>query len=248
MIKLLKNCSIAKISSTKLLCSFFLGYSDITLFVYRIRERFFIESRFAPLREWQNKSLLILTQIYFTETSMDYKSVISFWFEEIEPKQWWVKDTQFDQLIKDRFLAIHVAATKGEIYTWRKTIEGRLAEIIVLDQFSRNIYRDTSLAFAFDTVALVLAQEAVAQENSHALASEKKTFLYMPFMHSESRSMHTIAVELYSQKDLESNLDFELKHKEIIDRFGRYPHRNAILNRESTPEEIEFLKQPGSSF
>jgi len=118
----------------------------------------------------------------------------------------------------------------------------------VLDQFSRNIYRDTPLAFAYDLTALVLAQEAVHVGADSKVEFEKRSFIYMPFMHSESSIVHETAVELFSQPGAEFNYEFELKHKAIIDRFGRYPHRNATLGRESTLEEIEFLKQPGSSF
>ncbi|MFQ5356740.1 MAG: DUF924 family protein [Mariprofundaceae bacterium] len=174
--------------------------------------------------------------------------IIRFWFEEIEPASWWKKDPDLDRGIEARFGATHRAATLGELASWRETPEGRLAEIIVLDQFSRNIYRDTPLAFAYDAMALVLAQEAVRAEADQQVDVEMRSFFYMPYMHSESARVHQIAVELFSQPGAEFNYEFELKHKAIIDRFGRYPHRNAILGRESTPEETEFLAQPGSSF
>ena len=179
---------------------------------------------------------------------MSYRSVIEFWFNEIEPKQWWVKDIEFDGLITKRFQAIHHSARQGELHAWRETPEGRLAEIIVLDQFSRNIHRNSPLAFAYDAQALVLAQEAIRAKANQLLPPVQKSFMYMPFMHSESSVMHKVAVKLFSEPGLESNLDFELKHKAIIDRFGRYPHRNEILGRSSTEQEIEFLQQPGSAF
>lgn len=179
---------------------------------------------------------------------MDYQSVLHFWFEEIESKKWWVKDPAFDQLIRERFGDLHAQAARGELFGWRKTAEGRLAEIIVLDQFSRNMFRDTPTAFAQDALALVLAQEAVSAGADKALSEAKCSFLYMPFMHSESLVVHELAVELFSQPGLEGNLDFEMKHKVIIEKFGRYPHRNGILGRESTAEEVEFLKLPGSGF
>lgn len=174
--------------------------------------------------------------------------VIKFWFEDIEPKQRFMKDLEFDGLIRDRFGEIHARANKGLLYTWREHPLDALAEIIVLDQFSRNIYRDTAAAFASDTLALVLAQEAVRRKLDEELNATQKAFLYMPFMHSESAEIHEIALYLFDQEGLEDNYNFEVRHKEIIDRFGRYPHRNAILGRESTAEEIEFLTQPGSSF
>ena len=174
--------------------------------------------------------------------------VIKFWFEEIESKSWWTKDAEFDQLIADRFEVAHQMAIQGGLSFWRETPLGRLAEIIVLDQFSRNLYRDAPHAFAYDEKAQMLAQEAINAKADEELTPNQKVFLYMPFMHSESAEMHKVAIELYSEPGLEGNYDFELKHKTIIDRFGRYPHRNAILGRESTAEELEFLKDPGSSF
>lgn len=137
----------------------------------------------------------------------------------------------------------------GELYGWRKTAHGRLAEIIVLDQFSRNMYRDQPQSFAADPMALVLAQEAVFLGADKKLKTpQEQAFLYMPYMHSESEIIHEVALDLFSQPGLENNYAFELKHKEIIDRFGRYPHRNDILGRQSTAEELAFLKEPGSSF
>ena len=175
-------------------------------------------------------------------------SVLSFWFEETAPKQWWQKDAGFDALIAERFAKLHARAAACELWQWRETPRGRLAEIIVLDQFSRNIFRDRPEAFACDALALALSQEAVAQGDDQPLEAIERSFLYMPYMHSESAAVHEEAVKLYKHNGLEDNYDFELKHKAIIDRFGRYPHRNAVLGRDSTPEEMEFLKQPGSSF
>ena len=135
-----------------------------------------------------------------------------------------------------------------ELFEWRTSAKGRLAEIIVLDQFSRNMFRDTPLAFASDPLALVLSQEAISIGADEVLTSTQRSFLYMPFMHSESLIIHEAAVQLFTKNGVQSNLDFEMKHKAIIEQFGRYPHRNEILGRESTAEELEFLKQPGSGF
>jgi len=176
------------------------------------------------------------------------QDILDFWFEETDPKFWWKKDTDFDQLIADRFEIAHHMATQGGLASWRETPSGRLAEIIVLDQFSRNLYRDSPLAFACDEQALTLAQEAIQAKADEELETRQQAFLYLPFMHSESIQAHEIAVTLFKAPGLESNYDFELKHKVIIDRFGRYPHRNEILGRQSTAEEIEFLKESGSSF
>lgn len=179
---------------------------------------------------------------------MIYQDVINFWFKEIEPACWWVKDTAFDKDIITKFQDIHNAAKQCELVTWRKSAHGRLAEIIILDQFSRNMYRDTPQAFSFDGIALALAQEAISIGADKDLTAIEKSFLYMPFMHSESLAIHQNAVVLYKANGIASNLEFEMKHKVIIERFGRYPHRNALLNRISTPEEVEFLTQPNSSF
>lgn len=174
--------------------------------------------------------------------------VLKFWFEELESKDWYKKDPALDERIKNLFLDTYNQAICGELFTWRETIEGRLAEILVLDQFSRNIFRDDPRAFQYDCIALTLAQEASRMSEIDELPNHKKAFIYMPLMHSESRVIHVQAVELFSAPGLENHLKFEFKHKEIIDRFGRYPHRNEILRRKSTQEEIEFLKGPGSSF
>jgi uncharacterized protein (DUF924 family) len=174
--------------------------------------------------------------------------VIKFWFEDIEPKQRFTKDLTFDELIRSKFSVVHEKAANGLLYKWRDHPLDALAEVIVLDQFSRNMFRDTPKAFAYDTLALVLAQEAVRRKLDKELEPNQKGFLYMPFMHSESKEIHELALFLFDQPGLEDTYNFELKHKIIIDRFGRYPHRNELLNRESTPEEVEFLKQPGSGF
>ena len=179
---------------------------------------------------------------------MTASDILSFWFEEISSKLWFKQDAVFDALIKERFLSVHQCANIGELFNWRDTATGRLAEIIVLDQFPRNIFRNHPNAFASDNLALVLAQEAVNGGALEALEQRQQAFLIMPYMHSESGIIHEEAVKLFSRPGLEFNLDFEHKHKDIIDQFGRYPHRNALLGRESTPEEEEFLSQPGSSF
>ena len=177
-----------------------------------------------------------------------YQGVLDFWFKEIDPAQWWTKDQDFDTLIRQRFNELHRQAIDCELAPWRACVEGRLAEIIVLDQFSRNIFRDQAQSFTYDKLALALAQETVSLGLDLQLGQNHRSFLYMPYMHSESKSIHEQAELLFSGLGNENNLDFERKHKIIIDRFGRYPHRNLILERASTAEEIEFLAQPGSSF
>jgi uncharacterized protein (DUF924 family) len=177
-----------------------------------------------------------------------YEAVLSFWFAETPPARWWAVDPAFDRLIAQRFGALHQSACRAELYAWRSQPRGRLAEIVVLDQFSRNLYRESPLAFANDPLALALAQEAVAAGADQTLNQIERTFLYMPFMHSESKLIHIEAERLFLANGRKDNYDFELRHKAIIDRFGRYPHRNAVLRRESTAEELAFLQQPGSRF
>lgn len=177
-----------------------------------------------------------------------HDTVLRFWFEETQPAQWWKVDPEFDALVRSRFGALHEQAARCECFTWRATPEGRLAEILVLDQFARNIHRGTARAFAADPLALALAQEAVAADADLSLPIERRAFLYLPYMHSESAAIHAVGEPLMRERAPQHTHEFELKHKVIVDRFGRYPHRNAILGRVSTPEEAAFLTQPGSSF
>lgn len=176
------------------------------------------------------------------------QGVLHFWFIESQPAQWWQADPAFDALIKHRFGDLHARAAQAELAGWRAEPAGRLAEVLVLDQFSRNIHRGTPQAFAQDGMALVLAQEALACGADQALPLAQRNFLYVPFMHSESRLIHVQAEAMFRALGVENSLSFELRHKAIVDRFGRYPHRNAMCGRESSAEEIEFLKLPGSAF
>ena len=179
---------------------------------------------------------------------MNPQPILHFWFNELSPKQHYAKDAALDEAIRSRFGATLEAAARCELFAWRATPEGRLAEVLVLDQFSRNVYRDAPRAFAQDALALALAQELVASGQDRSLPLAQRSFVYMPYMHSESALVHTQAVALLSQPGMEDTLRFELRHKDIIDRFDRYPHRNALLGRTSTAEELAFLKEPGSSF
>ena len=177
-----------------------------------------------------------------------YKEIIEFWFSEIDQSSWFKKDDNFDKLLINKFSDLHNKAAKCEFYSWREKAEGRLAEIIILDQFSRNMFRDLPQSFAFDSLALALSQEAISQKADQELSAVQRSFLYMPFMHSESLEIHQIALGLYEKNGIEMNFEYEKKHYEIIKKFGRYPHRNKVLGRESSVEEEKFLKQPGSSF
>ncbi len=177
-----------------------------------------------------------------------YRKVLTFWFEELTPNDWFSKSDELDKQIEARFGDLLEQASRAELFDWRSSAKGRLAEILVLDQFSRNIYRDTPKAFAQDPLALALAQEAINLGIERELSEIERTFMYMPYMHSESQKVHKDAMQLFNSLEDKQSYEYEIKHKEIIDRFGRYPHRNAILGRECTEEETAFLKQPGSGF
>ncbi|MFN3436248.1 MAG: DUF924 family protein [Acidovorax sp.] len=179
---------------------------------------------------------------------MQAEDILHFWFEELSPAQHFAQEDAIDAMIRVRFGATWQAAQRCELWAWRATPEGRLAEILVLDQFSRNIHRGSPLAFAQDTQALALAQELVAGQHDAALPPPQRAFAYMPYMHSESAAIHEQAMRLFDQPGLENNFKFEVLHRDIIARFGRYPHRNAVLGRTSTAQELAFLQQPGSSF
>jgi uncharacterized protein (DUF924 family) len=178
----------------------------------------------------------------------NYNIVIDFWFKELTNKDWFIKNKLLDQQITQRFSGLLDQAVSCELFSWRSTALGRLAEILLIDQFSRNIYRNTPRAFRNDSLALALAQEAIAIQDDIKLTKIERSFLYMPFMHSESKLVHEQAVILFKSLNQPNNYDYELKHKAIIDRFGRYPHRNDILKRQSTDEEVLFLQTEGSSF
>jgi uncharacterized protein (DUF924 family) len=165
--------------------------------------------------------------------------VLEFWFRTLSPADHYKKSDELDATIREKFESTYHRIVAGETSDWRDSAEGRLAEIIVLDQFSRNMFRGTAASFAADPLALALAQEAVRCGADNDLDDKERAFLYMPFMHSESPKVHERALELF--KDL-PNLSYEKKHKAIIDRFGRYPHRNDILGRVSTAEEVEWIK------
>jgi uncharacterized protein (DUF924 family) len=180
---------------------------------------------------------------------MEAQDIIDFWFSGRVRKKWWSKDAAFDEECCGRFMEVHQKVCAGELSHWRETPAGRLAEILVLDQLSRNMFRDQAAAFAQDAMARELTRVAVGCGDDQLLSPEQRAFLYMPLMHSESPEDHEEAMRLFaSHPDLANNLEFERKHKVIIDRFGRYPHRNAVLGRASTEEETAFLEKPGSSF
>lgn len=170
------------------------------------------------------------------------QDVLHFWFVESTPQMWFQGGKSYDQTIRERFGPVCEAAARGECDEWRATMQGRLAEIIVLDQFSRNIWRDTPQAFSQDGMALVLAQEAIKLPEYQTLSTMEKKFVIMPFMHSESRLIHEKALVLFTELGDAATLEHEIQHKGMIDKFGRYPTRNKILGRASSEEEIAFCK------
>lgn len=197
-------------------------------------------------------------------------AVLDFWFAEAHQPYWFAKDDAFDEAIAEQFFANWQQAIVGECAAWREdysaelaaekantdttaatlpgNIAGRLAEIIVLDQFSRNLFREQPQAFAQDTLALVLAQEAVKHPDYVKLPASWQPFVIMPFMHSESTHIHDMGLPYFKALQDGRTLEFEYKHRKILNQFGRYPHRNAALGRDSSAEELAFLQQPGSSF
>lgn len=177
---------------------------------------------------------------------MEAQNVLDFWFDEISKKQWFIKDLSLDEAISKRFANLHQKAIQGELSEWREDPQGALAEIIVLDQFSRNMFRGTEKSFQFDCLALALAQEAIRRKDHLSLKADEFDFLMMPFMHSESVLVHQQAAPYFELSKNEGLIDFEKKHFDIIKTFKRYPHRNNILGRESTKQERAFLKDnPG---
>lgn len=176
------------------------------------------------------------------------QAVIDFWFNSGNEDKWFAKDDAFDAKIESEFGSTWLLAKQGGLARWRSTTEGRLAEIIVLDQFSRNLMRGRPEAFEQDLAALVLAQELVNSADFDYLPVEYKQFACMPFMHSEAAVIQEMAVEHFKELGLEESIIYAERHKEIIDRFGRYPHRNEVVGRETTAEEAVFLTEPNSSF
>ena len=191
---------------------------------------------------------------------MSPSDVLDFWFgkpgseEHGRPRKcWFEKNPAFDEEIRRRFLPLLDAAAAGQLDDWASQPESLLALIVLLDQFPRNLFRDTPRAFATDARALALAQQAVKQGFDARLLPVARAFIYLPFEHSEDMAMQDHSVALFAKlaksgTEFASYLDYAERHREVIRRFGRFPHRNAILWRDSTPEEIEFLARPGAGF
>ncbi len=181
--------------------------------------------------------------------------ILRFWFgptPHVERDVWFRKDPAFDATIRDRFGAAIDTALAGGFLDWNATAQGALARVLLLDQFTRNVFRDSPRAFAGDADALAAAQATIDAGLDRSLDAYERWFLYMPFVHCEDRAVQQRAVELFAALAAETGLDGPLqwaqRHAALVRRFGRFPHRNAILGRTSTAEEAEFLRQPGSRF
>ena len=180
-------------------------------------------------------------------------SIIKFWFEDIGKDLQFKKNKNLDDKIKLRFHGLLEKAKQGELDSWKNNPDSAFALIILLDQFSRNIYRDDKKSFEGDVLALNIAKEGIEKDFDKQIDSKRRAFFYIPFMHSENIEDQKKAIELFEELSNEhegakNNVKYAIAHKKIIEKFNRFPHRNQILGRESTREEIEFLKTKESSF
>lgn len=183
------------------------------------------------------------------ETSeMQLGEVLEFWFGELSQEDWFNGGETVDAKIRERFRDVHQSVAANEYWKYRTSPESFLAEVIVLDQFSRNMFRNDARSFAYDGQALALTQQAIIAGYDQELPPEQRAFLYLPFMHSESPVIHLEALRLFEALGSEEHLKYEKIHKDIIDQFGRYPHRNKVLGRPSTEEEVEYLRTNQESF
>lgn len=178
----------------------------------------------------------------------DAAKILKFWFEETEPDLWFTKNEAFDATCRERFGALYDRAAAGECDDWRATPAGCVALVILLDQLPRNLFRGDARAFATDAAARAVLGHALDNGFDKGLPWRHRQFLYMPLQHSEDAADQALSIELNATLGNDEVLKFAEAHKAIIDRFGRFPHRNAVLGRESTPEEAEFLTRPESSF
>ena len=179
---------------------------------------------------------------------IEKEEILNFWFKECKPEQWFKKNEDFDKMIKNRFFIAIENSIAGKLGNWEESETGCLALIILLDQFTRNVFRDTPQAFAGDKRALALSQLCCDKDYLTNPDIQKRQFMLMPMMHSENLAVQDASLPLFKKYASKKDYEYAEKHREIIARFGRFPHRNVILGRKSINEELEFLKQPGSSF
>ncbi|WP_455374842.1 DUF924 family protein [Kaarinaea lacus] len=169
------------------------------------------------------------------------EDIIKFWFEEIDRKIWFNSTPEFDDHLRDRFEQVYLAALNNELKDWENSPVGCLALVIVLDQFPLNMYRGKAESFSGEIKSRSVAQWAIEKHFDEQLNSDQKAFLYMPFMHSENPEDQDLSVSLYEKAGLENNLRFARHHRDIVRKYGRFPHRNKILGRKSTQAEIAYL-------
>ena len=174
--------------------------------------------------------------------------VLTFWYEDCTPEDWFKKDSDFDERLRTRFGALHDQACEGLCDDWAETADGALALILLLDQFSRNLHREKQRAFAQDSKALEVARAAIKAGFDEQHTREHRLFFYVPFEHSEILADQEEGIAHFERYGDEKTLEYAIAHRDIIARFGRFPHRNKCLGRPSTPEELAFLETPGSSF
>ena len=175
--------------------------------------------------------------------------VLEFWFVQSRPRQWFAKDPAFDELVRERFIGLTRQAISGALAAWGGEPQTALALVLLLDQFPRQIWRDTAMAFAGDPQAVALSQQAVELGWVAAeLESARRQFWLMPLMHAEELAVQESALLLFERFTDSRTIDFARKHRDVIARFGRFPHRNAALGRVSSAEELAFLQTPGSRF
>ena len=183
-----------------------------------------------------------------TTAVKDHQGVLDFWFDPENKPHWFKQSDAFDQMVAERLGPAHRRALAGEIDGWAVESRGLLALVILLDQVPRNLQRGTPEAFATDAKALALARLAVDQGMDRGLDVDQRAFLYLPFEHAEDLADQERAVALFRELGNAMYLDYAIRHRDVVSRFGRFPHRNDILGRESSPAERQFLETPGSSF
>lgn len=172
---------------------------------------------------------------------MDYTLILDFWFSDIARSKWFASTPEFDQQIRDQFELVWQQASRGELDGWAETADGALALAIVLDQLPLNMYRGEALSFSTEAKAIAISKRAIKAGLDKALPQDKLAFLYMPLMHSEDIEDQKLSVQMFDAAGLTENARFARHHMDLIERFRRFPHRNEILGRESTAEEVEYL-------
>ncbi|MGB5063220.1 MAG: DUF924 family protein [Candidatus Competibacter sp.] len=180
----------------------------------------------------------------YSESVASSAEIVAFWFAEAVKPLWFAATPEFDEALRERFLTTYRAAATGQLEDWERTPLGALALVIVLDQFPLNLFRGQPESFATEAAARSVANRAIAGGFDRALSPEQRSFLYLPFMHSEALADQERSAQLYQQAGLEESLRFARHHRDLIRRFSRFPHRNVILGRESSPEEIAYLASP----